>query len=138
MLNPSTADHLKDDPTIRRCMGFARRLNCGGLMVGNLFSVRARNPKDMLAASDPVGPDNHGHIQRMANLVCFGSEQVTGLHGFCVAAWGSHGNYMGQDETVKGWFHDWNIPLWSLGVTKEGHPRHPLYLKVDSELRKLA
>jgi len=125
MLNPSTADASEDDPTIQRCIGFADKWHCGGLVVVNLFAFMAAKPKAMLAASDPVGPDNLKHVYaatRYADLV--------------VCAWGTTGAYMGQGakivDCVK---RAGNAHMTSLGTTKDGHPKHPLYLAGDTELQ---
>ncbi len=135
MLNPSTADHAVDDPTIRRCMGFARRWGCGEVQVVNLFAVRATDPQDMLAASDPVGENNREWIMRAVEATrdIYEPEQV----GLVVCAWGTHGAYMGQDQTVLGWIEDICEPL-ALGITKDGHPRHPLYMPFSAELEPFA
>lgn len=112
-LNPSTADATNDDPTIRRCIGYARDWGCDGLCMMNLFAFRATLPKDMKAAEDPVGPENDRTLIFMAE----GAEVI-------VAAWGNNGRYMGRDEKVKAM-----IPqLHYLRLTKDGFPAHPLYL----------
>jgi len=122
MLNPSTADADIDDPTIRRCMSFARREHCGGIAVLNLFAFRATLPGDMKAAEDPVGPENDGYLQ-MALEECKGP---------IIAAWGAHGSFRGRDKAVRQMFGD---NLLCLGLTAAGQPRHPLYLKSSSPLR---
>ena len=66
MLNPSTADEEEDDPTITRCLGFATRWGFGSLVVGNLFALRSPNPRELFQHSDPLGPDNDYHLQRLA------------------------------------------------------------------------
>lgn len=111
-LNPSTADETQDDPTIRRCIGFAKAWGYGSLCMLNLFAFRATDPKEMLAADDPVGPDNDFTIQRMS------------LRVDCVAAWGTHGTHRGRDKAVRGMVEN----LHYLRLTKDGHPAHPLYL----------
>lgn len=121
MLNPSTADAENDDPTIRRCIGFARRLGYAGLEVVNLFAFRATNPAMMKASTDPVGPDNRKHVIEAAERA-----------GVIIAAWGANGKQNGQDDEVLGWLS--NKPVSALGLTKDGIPRHPLYLRSDSEL----
>jgi hypothetical protein len=125
MLNPSTADHEVDDPTIRKCIGFARRWGCGELHIVNLFAVRATDPREMRRASDPVGPDNHEWVMR---TVARAPDS-----GPIVCAWGLHGSYMGQDQTVLGWLDGVHEPK-ALGITKDGHPRHPLYVPYEAEL----
>ena len=121
MLNPSTADGQTDDPTIRRCVGFAKAMNYERIDVLNLFAFRATNPKQLLTlnhSDNPVGV----HNQRYFN-------EVIPHAGIVIAAWGAHGSHIGQDETVLGWIEErTNLPVQCLGITKEGHPRHPLYL----------
>lgn len=117
-LNPSTADETKDDPTIRRCMGFAKAWGYDTMFMVNLFAFRATNPKAMLDAADPIGPENDHALQR----VCSSVELV-------VAAWGVHGVHKARDAVVS-----LMIPnLQCLGTTKAGHPRHPLYIRKDAK-----
>lgn len=119
MLNPSTADAATDDPTIRRCIGFAKSWDCGSLNVVNLFAFRATDPRELLAATDPVGPRNDAF-----------------LHSYLpdgVAAWGAHKMASTRARGVVRAFVR-SSPLWCLGVTKDGHPRHPLYVRADAPL----
>lgn len=125
-LNPSTADETQDDQTIRRCIGFARAWRYGGITMLNLFGYRATNPQDMLAAADPVGPGN-----RNAFDLEFGRDP----RPLVLCAWGAHGSHLGQDETVLGWLVSAGIPPHCLGMTQHGHPRHPLYVRADTELQ---
>jgi hypothetical protein len=130
MLNPSTADASLDDPTIRRCKGFAQTWECGELIVCNLFAYRATNPKELYDVPDPVGTDNKGYLQEAA-------EEVQHAHegpGIIVCAWGAHGEFMDQGEAVMGWLDNVVAQPKCLGVTKDGHPKHPLYLPSNSEL----
>lgn len=119
MLNPSTADAEKDDPTIRRCMGFARKWYYAQLKVVNLYAFRATNPRDLWLADDPVGPDNDHHI----SLVFGGSDLI-------IAAWGvsPQPKRLAQFARFDSWrnFH-------ALGLTNGGFPRHPLYVRKDVE-----
>jgi len=125
MLNPSTADGDVDDPTIRKCLGFCRHWACGELHVVNLFAFRATEPSDMRNADDPIGPDNFDCVR---HAVAKAVNQVDpGLRGFVVCAWGTHGSYRAQDETVLGWIENVCKPQ-ALGLTRHGHPRHPLYV----------
>lgn len=112
-LNPSTADEKYDDPTIRRCIGYARDWGYAGLCMMNLFAFRATSPDDMRAAEDPVGPDNDRALIDMAEFA-----------GVIVAAWGVHGTHLGRDEEVRKMIPE----LHYLQLTKEGIPGHPLYL----------
>jgi hypothetical protein len=123
MLNPSTADAVIDDPTIRKVMGFARRWGCGELQVVNLFAYRATAPTDLRKADDPVGAGNRKWVCRAANE-----------SGLVVCAWGTHGAYMNQDLAVLGWLTALGVRPFALGLTRDGHPRHPLYVPYSAEL----
>ena len=120
MLNPSTADAWRDDPTIRRCIGFARQWGFGSLVVVNLFAFRATDPTRLLRADDPVGPMNAETILR-----------ETSACDLVVCAWGNHGHDVALVSKAvirsKG-------GVWCLGITKLGEPRHPLYVRRDAEL----
>lgn len=112
-LNPSTADEKNDDPTIRRCIGFARAWGYGALCMTNLFAYRATDPAEMKKAIEPVGWDN----DRILTTKAAGA-------GVVVAAWGVHGAYKGRGQSVR-----LLVPnLHFLRLTKDGHPAHPLYL----------
>lgn len=130
MLNPSTADAIQDDPTIRRCLGFARRERCDALIVVNLFAWRATDPMQLMAADvrDPVGPEN-------ADCVCEAVRLAHRTGGPVVCAWGAHGRYMDQDLTVLGWLERLRVPAMCLGTTALGDPRHPLYVRADAPLQ---
>lgn len=125
MLNPSTADASNDDPTIRRCKGFAQAWACGRLVVVNLFAFRATKPADMKRADDPVGPDNDAHIARAAL-------EVSRSGGHLVCAWGAHGKIKDRGRKVLADLlaQDGAAPC-SLDLTADGMPRHPLYLRGD-------
>lgn len=116
MLNPSTANHEDDDPTIRRCKGFAERWNFGCLTVVNLFALRSTDPKKLYKYPDPVGPDNDKLIIESAKAA-----------GHIVCAWGTHGALHGRGRKVLRMLEEFK-PV-HLGLTKAGHPKHPLYLK---------
>lgn len=127
MLNPSTADAELDDPTIRRCVGFAKREGCTSLTVVNLFALRSTDPSNLLSHPDPVGPDNDAHIQ----------EQVLKhANGLIVGAWGAHKSTWKlhqRAEYVVSMLGD----AYCLGKTTSGSPKHPLYIKKDQILIKL-
>lgn len=118
MLNPSTADANKDDPTIRRVMGFAESWGFGGVNVYNLFAYRATDPSDLRDASeagiDVIGPENDGWLHQIPR------------EAVIVAAWGEGGRYMQRGLAVRKMFLG---RLSKLGATLGGHPRHPLYMK---------
>jgi len=117
-LNPSTADANEDDPTIRRCVGFAKSWGYGGLVMLNLFAYRATNPQDMLCSVliDPVGPENDNHILKEVSKA-----------GIVIAAWGFHGANFGRDKRIIVMVKN----LHYLKLTKDGQPSHPLYLRKD-------
>lgn len=117
MLNPSTADDTEDDPTIRRILGFSRKWGFDRLDVVNLFAFRATDPKDMLKASDPVGPDNDRIIL-----------EVTEWADLIVGAWGNHGNYRSRAYQITQLLKACHLDIWCLGCTQSGQPKHPLYL----------
>lgn len=124
MLNPSTADAVQDDPTIRRCISFAEREWCTDLTVVNLFALRATNPKDLVGHPNPVGPLND---QRIAEMI------EKHKNGIIIAAWGSHSFAEERAKQVIDKFG----PFMCLGKTKNGSPRHPLYLKSIAPLIEL-
>lgn len=124
MLNPSTADATEDDPTVRRCLGFARSWGCGGIAVVNLFAFRATDPRALRRAKAPVGPENDRHI----------AEQAEGRR--VVAAWGTGGNYLGRDREVLTLLRVLGRPVECLRLSAGGHPCHPLYL--PASLRPVA
>lgn len=122
-LNPSTADAQIDDPTIRKCVGFARRAGFGGIEVCNLFAFRSRWPRALGEAADPVGPDNDSFLLAMAGRVAA-----------CVACWGNHGGLWGRDAVVEALLLSRRIQLKCLAVTAKGKPSHPLMLPYSARL----
>lgn len=113
-LNPSTADEIEDDPTIGRCIDFAKSWGYGGLCMANLFAYRATDPEDMFKASDPVGAENDQWLINLAKDA-----------GVVVAAWGNDGSYKGRSKEVIQLMPS----LHYLKLNKTGEPAHPLYLK---------
>lgn len=112
-LNPSTADDKIDDPTIRRCMAYAKAWGYDGLCMTNLFAYRATLPDKMKRSRDPVGPETDRWLKKLAKKA-----------GVVVAAWGVHGQFMQRDQEVKAMIQ----PLHHLRLTKRGYPGHPLRL----------
>jgi hypothetical protein len=121
MLNPSTADHEIDDPTIRRCISFAKQWDCDRIRVLNLFALRTPDPKHLKTATDPIGPENDEIIKHFA---FWERAWIT------VFAWGTNGRLFKRSGKIARWFPD----AYCLGKTKDGHPKHPLYVKNDTEL----
>jgi hypothetical protein len=129
MLNPSTADAFRNDPTICRCITFAQKWGCGVLVVVNLFGFRATSPKEMLDAVDPVGPENHRFVvEAIQEVAGEGDRAYMPIAGPVVCAWGTKGGFMEQDQTVLGWIRKERVVPMCLRQTKAGHPAHPLYL----------
>lgn len=118
LLNPSTADAEQDDPTIRRCIGFAKAWGLAALRVVNVYALRSTDPEALRRADDPVGPLNDRYLTRHAEAA-----RDEGMP--LVAAWGAHAdpNRVRQVLALPGM-----TALTALGTTKDGHPRHPLYL----------
>ena len=124
MLNPSTADAMHDDPTIRRCKAFAEAWGHRRLIVANLFSYRATEPRAMKEAVDPIGPDCDDAIM-----------DAVYQSGTVVCAWGAHGGYMDRDRQVLAMIHKAMPDTLCLNTTKGGFPCHPLYQKKDTALK---
>lgn len=120
MLNPSTADANLDDPTIRRCIGFAKAWGFGGLIVGNLFALRSTDPKALYSHSEPIGPDNDRHLLTIADDV----DQI-------ICAWGTNGALHGRGKAVVRMLRGRN--MLALKVTSDGSPGHPLYLPAAAQ-----
>lgn len=115
LLNPSTADATKLDPTLGRCVGFAKREGFGGMVIVNLYAFRTKDPKIMMKAVDPIGPEN--------------DRILADITGTVVAGWGTNADPARVAHVVN------LLPrLQALGVTKNGHPRHPLYVPADAPL----
>lgn len=119
MLNPSTADSTMDDPTIRRCIGFAKSWDYGGLYVGNLFPYRCSQPKGLFKSINAKGEQNQAHLLEMSKLCKIG-----------ICAWGNQPIIDKIDPKHR--LDDLNIPLYYIDLSLGGTPKHPLYL--DSTL----
>jgi hypothetical protein len=121
LMNPSTADAAKDDPTIRRCMAFARSWGYGRMEVVNLFAFRATSPREMMREMYPEGPANDAYIRAAAER----AQRV-------VVGWGTHGGFRSRDREVLSLIGS----VETLGVTKDGFPRHPLYVRSEAVLER--
>ena len=117
MLNPSTATEIQNDPTVERCERRARTLGFGGFRVCNIFAYRATDPRDMRAQDDPVGPANDAAILR----ACAWADRI-------VCAWGTHGEHHQRGPEMEVMLRMQPKPLFHLGLSKKGHPKHPLYI----------
>lgn len=122
MLNPSTADEVTNDNTVKRCMTYAQRWGYQQLVVTNLFAFRATLPRDMEAAPDPVGPENDEHLLREAKRAAL-----------VVMAWGTHGAHRDRGAEIKRMLQAAGVPLHYQMLTQDGHPGHPLYLPADRD-----
>lgn len=121
MLNPSTADAFKVDPTVNRCLGFARAWGHEELVVLNLFALRSTDPKALYTAKHPVGGLNDSALALIpteATVVC---------------AWGVHGALNNRGAQVREMLTGWGRELHHLGLTRDGEPKHPLYLRKTLE-----
>ena len=123
MLNPSTADETKSDPTVTRCKGFARGWGYGSLWVCNLFALRSPDPDALRESHDPTGPENDGQILKCAR----NADRI-------VCAWGNHGMHHGRGERVLRMLDADGLSgrMCHLGLTGKDQPRHPLYLKAST------
>ncbi len=129
MLNPSTADHAEDDATIRRCTSFAKAAGHGGMVVVNLFALRSKDPGQLRQHPDPIGPFNEAALIEATD----DAVRVT-------AAWGdvSRSERARQAHAVTALLTGHGHSLESLGVTGKGHPRHPLYVRDETQLTPYA
>lgn len=117
MLNPSTATEVQNDPTVERCERRARALGFGAFQVTNIFAWRDTDPRKMRAATDPVGPQNDTTI---LDGVAW-ADQI-------IAAWGAHGAHLDRGARVESLLRATGKGAHHLGLTKHGHPKHPLYI----------
>lgn len=122
MLNPSTADEVKNDPTVERCQRRAETMGFGSLEVVNIFALRSTDPALLYKHGDPIGERNDEMIQAgcwMADLI--------------VCAWGSHGDHQGRGEHVLKIIQALGKTPHTLGFTKGGQPKHPLYIPYETK-----
>ncbi|MEY8840164.1 DUF1643 domain-containing protein [Cribrihabitans sp. XS_ASV171] len=122
MLNPSTATEVQNDPTVERCERRARALGFGAFRVTNIFAWRETDPRKMRAVPDPVGPENDAAIAEGAHW----ADTV-------IAAWGTHGAHLRRGADVEALLRRTGEPLYHLGLSKGGHPKHPLYIAYSQQ-----
>ncbi len=125
-LNPSTATETKNDPTVRRCIGYAHQWGFGGVVVCNIFAYRATDPKDMESHDFPIEEECEAN-DYWINWFAKGASRI-------VCSWGNHGQYLDQGEAIHSLIYDYRP--FCFGVTKAGHPKHPLYLASDCKLER--
>jgi hypothetical protein len=121
MLNPSIADEEQDDPTLRKCVEFAKAWGFGSLEVVNLFAYRATKPEELYDVKDPVGPENDRYVLQAINRA-----------SKIIVAWGKDGSLRNRDQKVL-WLIPDDISLYCLGQTKDRDPRHPGRVKNNTE-----
>ncbi len=122
MLNPSTATEVQNDPTVERCERRARALGFGAFRVCNIFAWRDTDPRAMRAAAEPVGPENDAAIV----TACDWADRI-------ICAWGTHGAHLERGAAVTRLLRSAGLPLWHLGLSKAGHPKHPLYISYSKQ-----
>lgn len=125
MLNPSKATELANDPTIERCERRARALGYGAVGIVNLFAWRETAPALLRKAEDPVGPETDTLL-----------DEALGWADHVLAAWGAHGDHLGRAAQVARRLADAPVPVFVLGLTQAGHPRHPLYVSYATPLTR--
>ncbi|ALI55895.1 DUF1643 domain-containing protein [Celeribacter marinus] len=123
MLNPSTATEVQNDPTVERCERRARVLGFGAFCVTNIFAWRDTDPKNMRAAADPIGPENDTTIL-----------DFSGWADDIICAWGTHGAHLSRGATIEALLRETGRDLYHLGLSKAGHPKHPLYISYEKNL----
>ena len=122
MLNPSTATEVQNDPTVERCERRARALGFGAFQVTNIFAWRDTDPRKMRAAAEPVGDANDRAILDGAAWA-----------DVIIAAWGTHGAHLDRGPTVEALLREAGHTLYHLGLSKAGHPKHPLYIAYSAQ-----
>lgn len=126
MLNPSTADHERNDPTIERCERRAQALGFGALIVWNLFAYRTTDPNLLKSQSDPIGPENDSFIRQILT-------EISCRNGSIIVGWGTHGTFLNRGQSIKELALQTGIRFLCLGTTKSGQPKHPLYISYRSQ-----
>lgn len=116
-LNPSTADEIQDDNTIRKCVKFAKTWGFGAMCVTNLFAYRSTDPKAMMLVDEPIGSENDYYLENIA----VNADLV-------IAAWSQHGNHRNRATEVKANLAGVDMCYLRMGKGKDPQPWHPLYL----------
>lgn len=120
-LNPSYANDVRDDHTIKRCISFAKQWGFGRLLVGNLFALITDKPYELKQSYTPIGDSNDSYLLRLADE----AQQI-------ILCWGNNGRYQNRDQEVLRLLKNRTVKLYHLGLTKHGCPHHPLYLPTST------
>ncbi len=120
LLNPSTADEVKDDPTVAKCRRYAKSWGFGEVIILNAFAFRATDPKNMRSHLDPVGPGNDRVIYDTV-------DHIVNRGGKIVCGWGNHGLHLERGSVLRQLLHSFSLSAFP--ITKQKQPGHPLYLK---------
>lgn len=126
MLNPSTADTVRNDPTIRRCINYARAWGFSGIEVCNIFALRSTDPDALYSHRDPVGYRNDDAIDEACQVA-----------GRIVCAWGNHGAFKNRGDTVLENLKAQGHTPFCFKMTQKNQPAHPLYQPNDIELQPM-
>jgi hypothetical protein len=126
MLNPSTADEFKNDPTVERCEQRARSMGYGGLVVLNIFALRSTDPRGLYTTPDPIGPLN----DRVIALFTEGRESA-------IVGWGCHGKFKDRGNHVLKLLRSSGVKPMALKINRDGSPGHPLYVGYSVQLMEL-
>ena len=136
-LNPSTADENQLDPTLTRIKAFCGRLEANEFCMLNIFAYRATDPKDMMAAEDPVGPENDTYIQAAIQE----AYDLNNGHLDIVGGWGNHGLHMDRQNACFALLEPFkklsNLNIYCLGKNANQTPKHPLYIAANREFEAL-
>lgn len=124
MLNPSTADASKNDPTVRRAVGYALDWGYGSIEIVNIFGLRSTDPQGLYKLEDPIGLSNNAALRRAFRRA-----------DTIVCAWGSHGALHNRSAHVRAMLRREHVSAHCLGVTNAGEPKHPLYIAKSVELQ---
>jgi hypothetical protein len=125
MLNPSIADADVDDPTIRKCIGFAKHFGYGAIHVVNIYPLRSTDPRGLRA------DDWDTQESRDINFLAW--KQVASACNTVIAAWGAHDVHPMEEAAASAFLN-----LECLGRSKDGHPRHPLMLAYETAIESYA
>lgn len=128
MLNPSTADARQDDATIRVCVGRAKQMGYGGILVANLFALRATHPNVLYKVGDPMGPENNAYLAKATWHI---------QNRDVIYAWGKYGTHKDRGTEVLAKLKEWGCTTWALKINQDGTPAYPLRIPYSQPLVRL-